>query len=58
MPTLTLRKLIKFGDGGVVMTVPKGWVRYHNLKPGDRLEVIVNNELVLRPERTTAKTPE
>jgi AbrB family looped-hinge helix DNA binding protein len=57
MPTQTSRKLIKFGQGEVVMTVPKGWVRYHNLKAGDRLEVIVDGDLVLRPERTAEKTP-
>jgi bifunctional DNA-binding transcriptional regulator/antitoxin component of YhaV-PrlF toxin-antitoxin module len=51
MPTLTLRKLIKFGDGGVVVTVPRGWVRYYGLKAGDRLEVIADGELRIRPVR-------
>jgi len=56
MPILTLRKLIRFGGDGVVITVPTGWVRYHKLKAGDRLEVIVNDNLVVRPNRTTGKS--
>ncbi|MFC1871653.1 AbrB/MazE/SpoVT family DNA-binding domain-containing protein [Chloroflexota bacterium] len=51
MPTLTVRKLIKFGESGLALTIPKGWTRYYGLKAGDRLEVIANGELVIRPER-------
>jgi len=56
MPTLTIRKLIRFGEGGFVITLPRSWVRYYNLKPGDRLEVIANDELIIRPVRKTKKT--
>ena len=55
MPTLTLRKLIKFGESGLVLSIPKGWVRYYGLKAGDRLEVIANGELTIRPERKSKK---
>lgn len=51
MPTLTLRKLIKFGDGGVVITMPIAWIRYYGLRAGDKLEVIANGELIIRPEK-------
>ena len=51
MPTLTLRKLIKFGDHGLVVTVPRGWVRYYGLVAGDRLEVIADGELRIRPAK-------
>lgn len=51
MPTLTLRKLIKFGDGGVVITLPKAWIRYYGLRAGDKLEVIADGELIIRPEK-------
>ena len=56
MPTLTVRKLIKFGDEGLVITVPRGWVRYYNLKAGDKLEVVTNGKLIIRPERRNTKT--
>ena len=51
MPTLTMRRLIKFGDGGFVITVPKSWARYYRLEAGDTLEVIANGELTVRPKR-------
>ena len=51
MPTITLRKIIKFGTGGLVMTIPKGWVRYYELEAGDRLEVIADGELTIRPTK-------
>lgn len=50
MPTIARRKLIRFGESGLVLTVPKAWARYYDLKPGDRVEVIANGELVIRPE--------
>jgi AbrB family looped-hinge helix DNA binding protein len=49
MPTLTMRKLIKFGQTGLVITIPKDWIRYYDLKAGDRLEVIAERELIIRP---------
>ena len=48
MPTLMLRKLIRFGDGGLVINVPKAWARYYGLKAGDCLQVIADGELVIR----------
>ena len=49
MPTLTKRKLIRFGDDGLVMTLPKAWVRYYGLRAGDVLEVTANGDLVVHP---------
>ena len=48
MPTLTFRKIIKFGQTGLVITIPKSWIRYYKLKAGDRLEVIADGELIIR----------
>ena len=53
MPTITYRKLIKFGNAGAVITVPKGWMRYYGLRAGDKLEVIANGELIIRPVKET-----
>ena len=49
MPTISYRKLIKFGESGLVLTIPKGWARYYKLKSGDRLEVIADGQLIIRP---------
>ncbi len=55
MPTLTKRKLIAMGRGGLVITVPKAWWDYYGLKPGDELEVIANGELIIRPPKRRGK---
>ena len=49
MPTITYRRLIRFGRGGTVITVPKGWMRYCGLWAGDKSEITANGELVARP---------
>jgi len=49
MPAITYRKLIKFGKGRAVITVPKGWMRYYGLRAGDKSEVTANGELVAGP---------
>jgi len=48
MPSTTFRKKIRLGQNGLVITLPIGWVRYHNLKAGDRLEVIANKKLIVK----------
>jgi len=55
MPTLGSRKLIKFGSSGLVVTVPKAWARYYHLRPGDRVEIIADGELVIRPSQQEGK---
>lgn len=49
MPSLTTRKIIKFGKSTLAMTLPKAWVNYFKLEVGDRLEVIANKKLIIRP---------
>ena len=53
MPTLTTREVIKLGHNGLVITLPAGWVRYNDLKAGDKLEVIANKKLIVRPIKQT-----
>ena len=54
MPTLLRRSLIKMGRGGLVVTVPKGWADCYGLRAGDRLEMIADGELTIRPLKTKA----
>jgi len=51
MPTVTKRTLIKFGENGLVLTIPKAWIDYYELKAGDILMVIANGELRISPTR-------
>lgn len=49
MSTLTERKLMPMGGGSLVVTLPKGWVRFYQLKPGDKVAIIANDEILIRP---------
>jgi antitoxin component of MazEF toxin-antitoxin module len=56
MPMLLERSLIKFGDGGCVISIPVAWLRYYGLGPGDKVEMIANGELIIRPKKTNPET--
>jgi len=51
MPTKQERTLIDLKQGSYVVCLPKPWLRYHNIKPGDKLELITNGKLTIRPKR-------
>ena len=51
MPSISYRALIRMGDGGLVITIPKGWARFYELKPGEKVEVVANGELTIRPPK-------
>lgn len=48
MPTLVERKLFRIGEGGFAVTLPKAWINYNRLKPGDKVEIVANGELIIR----------
>lgn len=58
MPTLAVRKLIRFGESGLVLTVPVGWARFYDLKAGDKVEIEANGELVIRPQNSKERGDE
>ena len=43
MPILVERILFRVGEGSLAVTLPKAWVTYYHLKPGDTVEVIAND---------------
>ena len=43
MPIKVERILFRIGEGSLAVTLPKAWVVYNRLKPGDTVEVIVND---------------
>jgi len=51
MPNLTIRSLLRAGDGGLAITIPKAWAVYYGLRPGDKVEVVTNGRLVVRPPK-------
>jgi antitoxin component of MazEF toxin-antitoxin module len=48
MPILVERKLFKIGEGAIAVTLPKAWINYYHLKPGDRVEIVGDGELIIR----------
>lgn len=49
MPSISKRSVIRFGQNGLVVTLPKAWADYYQLKPGDKVMVVANRRLVIRP---------
>ena len=43
MPIKVERILFRVGEGSLAVTLPKPWVIYNRLQPGDIVEVIVND---------------
>lgn len=48
MPILVERTLFRIGNGGFAVTLPKAWIRYYKLKPGDKVEIVANDDLTIR----------
>ena len=48
MPIKVERILFRIGEGSLAVTLPKAWVRYYKLRPGDKLEIIANDDLTIR----------
>ncbi|AQY72686.1 AbrB family transcriptional regulator [Dehalococcoides mccartyi] len=48
MPLLVERKLFKIGEGGFAVTLPKAWINYHRLQPGDKVELVIDGDLIIR----------
>lgn len=44
------RTISKVGGNSLMVTLPKGWLRYMGIKPGDTVEVITNGEITIRPK--------
>jgi len=42
------RTLFKVGEDSFAITLPKAWILYKQLKHGDVVEVIVNDDIVIR----------
>jgi len=47
MPIKVERILFRVGEGSLAVTLPKAWVTYNRLKPGDMVEVIANDGVLI-----------
>lgn len=48
MPRIEHRTILAFGRDGHCVTLPKSWVEYYGLKKGDKVEMITNDEIIIR----------
>lgn len=48
MPIKMERRLFKVGEGSFAVTLPKAWISYKQLKHGDMVEVLVDEDVVIR----------
>jgi len=49
MPQIYERSLIRSGDeGSCVISLPLAWLRYYGLGPGDKVDMIVNGDIIIR----------
>jgi len=53
MPQQEERTISRVGCSSMMITLPKGWLRFHHLRAGDKVDVITNGELLVRPKRKT-----
>ncbi len=51
MGQLEQRTVTKVGSGSLMVCLPLGWARFHNLKAGDKVQVVTNGEIRIRPLR-------
>ena len=58
MPILVERILFRVGEGSLGVTLPKAWVVYNRLKPGDTVEVIVNDGVLVRIKKNPREVDE
>jgi hypothetical protein len=43
------RSLIRVGDGGLAIVIPKSWIAHHRLEAGDVVPVKTNSNLIVKP---------
>ena len=55
MPIKVERILFRVGEGSLAVTLPKAWVTYNRLKPGDIVEVIVDDGVLVRVKEKPAE---
>jgi hypothetical protein len=54
MPQIYERSIIRFGDeGGCVVSLPIAWLRYYGLGPGDKLDMIVDGDIIIKRKPKT-----
>ena len=49
MPSKYEHKLVRIGESSIAVILPRAWLRYNELKNGDKVEIFVNGEVTIKP---------
>jgi len=49
------RSLFRIGSGSFAVTLPIRWVRHHHLRPGDKVEIVIDDDLLIRPKQSSPR---
>ena len=52
------RTLFRVGENSFAVTLPKAWISYKQLKHGDVVEIIVNDDIIIRAKTAAEKAAE
>lgn len=50
MPIVVRRSLFKTGDS-LAVTLPKAWIRFFKLRPGDHVLIVANEHIIIKAEK-------
>jgi antitoxin component of MazEF toxin-antitoxin module len=57
MPHEDVRKIIKVGETSFAVILPRSWLRYYQLTDKDKVLVVSNGSVTIKPQKETeAKT--
>jgi len=51
LPHKEIRKIIRVGETSFAVILPRAWLRYFDLDQNDRVEVISNSHIIIRPQK-------
>jgi antitoxin component of MazEF toxin-antitoxin module len=55
MPIKVERTILRVGENSFAVTLPKAWIAYKQLKHGDAVEIIVNDDITIRAKKASEK---
>jgi antitoxin component of MazEF toxin-antitoxin module len=56
MPQTENRKIIRIGKTSLGVILPKPWLTYFSLQAGDKVEVVSNGQIIIKPQIRTENT--
>ncbi len=57
MSSLEYRKVYKLGSS-LVLTLPRGWLAFFDIKAGDQVKIVANQDLVISPPQGQEPAPQ